>query len=97
MLPAAQLVILGVSTTAVYHTMILDLPSFKSGDIDTGFIPKHATELQDPPPPIRVRTSRSASAADAVCACLLLDLSPLAFCHLLVILIRMSKGHPNTL
>ena len=55
--PAAQLVILGVSTTAVYHTMILDLPSFKSGDIDTGFIPKHATELQDPPPPIRVRTS----------------------------------------
>lgn len=55
--PATQLVILGVSTTAVYHTMILDLPSFKSGDIDTGFIPKHATELQDPPPPIRVRTS----------------------------------------
>ena len=57
MRPAAQLVILGVSTTAVYHTMILDLPSFKSGDIDTGFIPKHAAELQDPPPPIRVRTA----------------------------------------
>ena len=51
----AQLVILGLSTTAVYHTMILDLPDFKSGDIDTGFIPKHAEELQDPPPPIRVR------------------------------------------
>ncbi|KAK9831879.1 hypothetical protein WJX81_004873 [Elliptochloris bilobata] len=52
-----ELVILGVSTTAVYHTMILDLPSFKSGDIDTGFIPKHAEELQDPPPPIRTGLS----------------------------------------
>lgn len=33
--------------------MILDLPSFKSGEIDTGFIPKHADELATPPPPIR--------------------------------------------
>ncbi len=36
--------------------MILDLPSFKSGEIDTGFIPKHADELATPPPPIRVRS-----------------------------------------
>jgi acetyl-CoA carboxylase biotin carboxylase subunit len=45
-----ECVISGVPTTIVYHTMILDNADFKKGDVDTGFIPKHADELSSPPP-----------------------------------------------
>ena len=37
-------------TTATYHTMILDIPDFQAGIVDTGFIPKHADDLDTPPP-----------------------------------------------
>lgn len=45
-----ELVISGVPTTIQYHTMILDIESFQKGIVDTGFIPKHAEELKEPPP-----------------------------------------------
>ena len=45
-----ELVISGVPTTIQYHTMILDLEDFQKGIVDTGFIPKHAEELKEPPP-----------------------------------------------
>ena len=45
-----ELVISGVPTTIQYHTMILDLEDFQKGNVDTGFIPKHADELKEPPP-----------------------------------------------
>ncbi len=45
-----ELVISGVPTTIQYHTMILDIENFQKGIVDTGFIPKHAEELKEPPP-----------------------------------------------
>ena len=45
-----ELVISGVPTTIQYHTMILDIDAFQKGIVDTGFIPKHAEELKEPPP-----------------------------------------------
>ncbi len=36
-----ETVITGVPTTAGYHKLILDHPSFRAGDVDTGFIVKH--------------------------------------------------------
>ena len=44
-----EIVISGVTTTIVYHTMLLDLDDFKAGRVDTGFIPNHADELAQPP------------------------------------------------
>ncbi|GAB4820653.1 hypothetical protein N2152v2_007699 [Parachlorella kessleri] len=46
----AEMVIVGVPTTAPFHLLILDTEAFKSGDVDTGFIVKHADELTRPPP-----------------------------------------------
>lgn len=44
-----ETVIAGVPTTIPYHKLILDNPDFRSGDVDTGFIPKHADQLSTPP------------------------------------------------
>ena len=53
-----ELVISGVPTTTQYHEMILEIEDFVNGIVDTGFIPKHASELSDPPAPkSSVRTS----------------------------------------
>jgi acetyl-CoA carboxylase, biotin carboxylase subunit len=41
-----ETVISGVPTTTPYHLLILDVADFKKGDVDTGFIPKHADELK---------------------------------------------------
>lgn len=41
-----ETVISGVPTTTPYHLLILDVPDFVAGEVDTGFIPKHADELQ---------------------------------------------------
>ena len=46
-----ELVISGVPTTTQYHEMILEIDDFVNGNVDTGFIPKHADQLTDPPPP----------------------------------------------
>ncbi len=54
-----ELVISGVPTTTQYHEMILEIEDFVNGNVDTGFIPKHADQLTDPPPP---KTSVSAAA-----------------------------------
>ncbi|KAK9810458.1 hypothetical protein WJX72_010998 [[Myrmecia] bisecta] len=45
-----ETVISGVSTTIIYHTMILEVEDFKNGNVDTGFIPSHQEELSTPPP-----------------------------------------------
>jgi len=45
-----ETVIAGVPTTAPYHKLILQTQAFKDGDVDTGFIIKHAEELNTPPP-----------------------------------------------
>ena len=37
-----ETVILGVPTTIAYHQLILNSEAFKKGDVDTGFILKHA-------------------------------------------------------
>uniref|UniRef100_A0A7S2YU63 Biotin carboxylation domain-containing protein n=1 Tax=Chloropicon laureae TaxID=464258 RepID=A0A7S2YU63_9CHLO len=42
-------VISGVPTTIDYHKLILDHPQFKSGNVDTGFIPKYQEDLREPP------------------------------------------------
>lgn len=44
-----ETVIAGVPTTILYHLLILDNADFVAGDVDTGFIPKHADELAEPP------------------------------------------------
>ena len=49
-----ELVISGVPTTTIYHTMILQIDDFVNGIVDTGFIPKHQAELSEPPPPREV-------------------------------------------
>ncbi|CAK0733741.1 hypothetical protein CVIRNUC_000325 [Coccomyxa viridis] len=46
-----ELVISGVPTTTQYHEMILEIDDFVNGIVDTGFIPKHASELSHPPAP----------------------------------------------
>ena len=61
-----ELVISGVPTTTQYHEMILEIEDFVNGNVDTGFIPKHADQLTDPPPP---KTSVSATAFHALAAC----------------------------
>lgn len=40
----------GVPTTIDYHQLILDTADFRAGEVDTGFIPDHESELQKPPP-----------------------------------------------
>lgn len=57
-----ELVISGVPTTTQYHEMILEIDDFVNGNVDTGFIPKHADQLTDPPPP------KSSVSANPSCA-----------------------------
>ena len=45
----SECVIEGVPTTSSYHKLILDTEDFRQGNVDTGFIPKHADELSTPP------------------------------------------------
>lgn len=40
--------ILGVTTNIDYLARVLDHPAFRAGDLHTGFIPQHATELAAP-------------------------------------------------
>ncbi|PNW79595.1 hypothetical protein CHLRE_08g359350v5 [Chlamydomonas reinhardtii] len=51
-----ELVITGVPTTAPFHKLILATEAFKAGDVDTGFIIKHAEELKESPGVPKVRT-----------------------------------------
>ena len=44
-----ETVIAGVPTTIPYHKLILDIPDFRRGEVDTGFIPSHQEELSTPP------------------------------------------------
>jgi acetyl-CoA carboxylase, biotin carboxylase subunit len=44
-----ETVISGVPTTTPYHLLILDVPDFVAGEVDTGFIPKHTDELKQKP------------------------------------------------
>lgn len=44
-----ETVIAGVPTTIPYHKLILDIPDFRRGEVDTGFIPSHQQELSTPP------------------------------------------------
>ncbi|CAN1799184.1 Biotin carboxylase 1, chloroplastic [Linum perenne] len=39
-------IITGVPTTIDYHKLILEIEDFKTGNVDTAFIPKHEDELQ---------------------------------------------------
>ncbi|CAN1799176.1 Biotin carboxylase 2, chloroplastic, partial [Linum perenne] len=41
-------IITGVPTTIDYHKLILEIEDFKTGNVDTAFIPKHEDELQAP-------------------------------------------------
>lgn len=69
-----ELVISGVPTTIQYHTMILDIENFQKGIVDTGFIPKHAEELKEPPPsPKTVRTLHGLKAAMQTWHCTFLE------------------------
>lgn len=45
----SEAVITGVPTTIPYHLLILDVPEFNQGKVDTGFIVKHADKLVSPP------------------------------------------------
>jgi len=40
------MVVSGVPTTAPFHCLILENEAFKAGDVDTGFIVKHADSLK---------------------------------------------------
>ncbi|KAG2497532.1 hypothetical protein HYH03_004680 [Edaphochlamys debaryana] len=51
-----ELVITGVPTTAPFHKLIMANEAFKRGEVDTGFIVKHAEELKEPPPTPKVFT-----------------------------------------
>ncbi|CAI5474752.1 unnamed protein product [Closterium sp. Yama58-4] len=42
-------IISGVPTTIDFHKLILDVPEFKEGKVDTSFIAKHEEELSVPP------------------------------------------------
>ncbi|EFN58509.1 hypothetical protein CHLNCDRAFT_140567 [Chlorella variabilis] len=44
-----EMVVSGVPTTAPFHILILENEAFKAGDVDTGFIVKHADSLKEPP------------------------------------------------
>ena len=55
-----ETVITGVPTTIGFHQLILNNEAFRAGDVDTGFIPKHADELTTPPPPSKARQFLSA-------------------------------------
>ncbi|KAI3436743.1 hypothetical protein D9Q98_006158 [Chlorella vulgaris] len=44
-----EMVVSGVPTTAPFHILILENEFFKKGDVDTGFIVKHADDLKEPP------------------------------------------------
>ena len=48
------MVVSGVPTTAPFHILILENEAFKAGDVDTGFIVKHADSL-------KVRAGRAGS------------------------------------
>lgn len=50
----------GVPTTAPFHVLILDNESFQAGDVDTGFIVKHADTLT-----VRRRRRRCTSVSPA--------------------------------
>lgn len=50
-----EMVITGVPTTAPFHALIMETEAFKAGDVDTGFIIKHADELEKPLPSKKVR------------------------------------------
>ena len=45
-----ETVIAGVPTTIPFHELILENEAFKAGDVDTGFIAKHADQLAEPLP-----------------------------------------------
>ncbi len=45
----SEAVITGVPTTIPYHLLIMDVPEFNQGIVDTGFILKHADKLVSPP------------------------------------------------
>lgn len=45
-----ETVIVGVPTTIPFHELILENEAFKRGDVDTGFIAKHADDLAEPLP-----------------------------------------------
>ncbi|CAJ2676363.1 unnamed protein product [Trifolium pratense] len=51
-------IITGVPTTIDYHKLILDIEDFKTGKVDTAFIPKHEEELAVPPPPKMVLVNK---------------------------------------
>lgn len=71
-----ELVISGVPTTIQYHTMILDIEAFQKGTVDTGFIPKHADELKEPPPsPQKVPFKLCLSAYSCFCDVAVVSLS----------------------
>lgn len=50
-----ETVITGVPTTGPFHKLLLNHHAFKSGNVDTGFIPKYIDELKTPPPTSKVR------------------------------------------
>lgn len=52
-----ETVITGVPTTGPFHKLILNHPAFRSGDVDTGFIPKYQADLTTPPPTSKVSKS----------------------------------------
>lgn len=51
-----ELVITGVPTTAPFHKLIMGHEAFRRGEVDTGFIVKHAEDLKEPPATPKVRT-----------------------------------------
>lgn len=56
-----EMVIAGVVSTIGYHKLILSNEYFIKGDIDTGFIVKHAAELLTPPPESNIKKYLSGS------------------------------------
>eukprot|EP01023_Acetabularia_acetabulum_P059856 TRINITY_DN7196_c1_g2_i1.p1 TRINITY_DN7196_c1_g2~~TRINITY_DN7196_c1_g2_i1.p1 ORF type:complete len:500 (-),score=93.70 TRINITY_DN7196_c1_g2_i1:119-1618(-) len=52
-----ECVIAGVPTTAPYHSLILENQDFVDGEVDTGFIVKHADELSQPKDSTAVKTN----------------------------------------
>ena len=63
---------MGVPTTTSYHLLILDNEDFVAGNVDTGFIVKHADSLAAPPPPKKARRRRGGGEGEgrqAECVC----------------------------
>lgn len=56
-----EMVIGGVVTTIGYHKLLLGTEAFIKGDVDTGFIIKHAAELTNPPQQSKVKNFLSDS------------------------------------